>query len=204
MEPNKKSNKGKKQFKLVINSEVVAIILIAALQILLITICNHKINQIQDSRSLSLPVEEASVLDDKTTSKLIEQLKLYNSDPSKMLEIYSTNFDLIARLVGHGYEANVNDIKYLLVLQNILLDNEEGYCTYKVDNVDQILYFKHIDVNNEDSIVMIWLPYHEIKGLWVIPFMGMIILILIFVLFNLIVLKYQRATLKNYNTIRRI
>jgi hypothetical protein len=190
--------------RLLFNPEIISIIIIAAFVILMINICDKKINQMEDSKDLCLPIDSSSTLDEDEENQIIEQLQLYNPNISKMAEVYSTDFNMITRICGKDYNISPNDIKDFEILDNILLDNDRGYCTYENGNVDQIVYFQHITVYDEDAIAIIWLPYHKVTNLWLISFIGYIILILIFTLFNLVVLKYQKTTLKTYNTIRRI
>lgn len=136
-----KKDKSKRGISCGLTTELVFAILIA-ICIIGNTFIYHTINDYQINRydsTLFVPHEYIN----QNNEELEEMIREYHPDPSRMIEIYNTNFDLQSRIIiDENPDAVYNNIKDYPDLIKYFIDNKEGHAYYlNNDNTETDFYF---------------------------------------------------------------
>ena len=200
---SKKSKKSKKKNKY-FTFETCIIYMIAICVIAMINLSNYKINEIFASQQESLLSRDISTNDihDELENAIIE----FRPDLCKMIEIYSLDFDQLLKMEFNPDQEkdNNNDIQDYPKLMNLLSNNTEGHTTIRTENEEEDVYFRQIELSNgQKCIMIIYMTRPIVEHLWIISFLGYIILILVFILLIYSYHQRQFEAIKYYKSLSK-
>lgn len=188
-----------------INFQIVIIILISICIVCLMSLSNYKINKIFESHRESLLTTEfgSSELNEKLADAIIE----FRPDMCKMIEIYSTDFDLIMKMKfdpSDDRENNDPAIENFPELMNLLRINNEGNTTIRTEDEEEDVYFRHVTLSSgEECVIIIYMTRTLVKHIWLINFLGYFTLLLVFVLLIHSMHLRQKDTINYYKMISK-
>lgn len=158
--------------------DTVIIILIAACIVGMIQASNYKIDEIFNSHRESLLVRDNE--EDDISDEFAAQLLEFRPDSCKMIEIYSQDLELVMRMQFIEEHEHAGNLKDYPELMELLKTHQEGHTTIRTEDDETDIYFRweHTVKTETPILTMVYMSRPIVKNLWIIPFLGYMILIM--------------------------
>jgi hypothetical protein len=176
----------------------IIVIAIAVCIVAMINVANSKINEIYDAHKSSLMMNDVS--DTGVSEVLSDQIEMYRPGTCKMIEVYNGDLTLLFRIQFN--EDNITeygDLNDYPELKELLQNHKEGSTTITTDDEEEDIYFRWTKTDTgEDRLAIIYMTTKIVKNVWVISFLGYIVLILVFILLIRMRLHSHSSSIKRY------
>lgn len=185
------------------NFDTIIVVLIAICIIGMINASNYKIEEIFQSHRESLLVRDINGED--ISEEFAEQLYAFRPDTCKMIEIYSADFQLRLRMQFAEKHEHIDSFDDFPELKALLLAHEEGHTTIRTADEEEDVYFrwtKTVD-SGELCLTIVYMSRPIVKNLWIIPFLGYMVLILTFIMLIRIRLIEHNDRIKQYDELAK-
>lgn len=183
--------------------DTIIIILIGVCIVGMIQASNYKIDEIFNSHRESLLVRDN--VEDNISDELAAQLLEFRPDSCKMIEMYSKDLDLVLRMQFIDDHIHDDNIKNYPELVEILQTHTEGHTTIRTEDDETDIYFRweHTVQTETPVLTMVYMSRPIVKNLWVISFLGYLILIMVGILLLRNRLVQSHADIKRYQELSR-
>lgn len=184
--------------------ETLIVILIAGCMVFLINFTNNKLAEFAqlEQEAILINQDPNNPVYDQLASEIIEYRACC---PYKMIEVYTSNFDLMMTLQFINKEIETVNLHDYSELIEILSSHQEGQTSIMTGNdkdVKQDIYFKWISGSDgQKYLIITYSYYHPVDNLWVFNFVGYLVIVLVFGLLILLRIRRYSDKINQYQSL---
>lgn len=191
----------RKRFKF--NIEIPIVILIAGLILVLMRFADNKLNELIISDTEVLFMEENYDPNDLIHEEFANRIADFRPDVSKMIEMYTDDFELLVRVQFDDNEVGFEDsIKSYPELTELLATNSDGFTIMNIDDSIEYIYFKWSEsVNGDRFLFIVYTNKPVVKDFWIFHALCYTILVLVGILLMKLSLSSHRTRIEYYQSL---
>lgn len=212
------SNNNKRRFVSMNNKRKRSNIRIETIIVLIIATCMiFLMNFMQEKLSDFAQLEQETLLinhdpNNPIHAELAKKIIQYRPGPYKMIEIYTSDLEIMMTLQFDQTVKYDTDIKKYPELIDLFQKNLEGHTQLIFGEKEEDIYFKWTEGENGNKyLIVVYASRHPVKNLWTFNFICYIVLILVFFLlirlhmgsFNEKINQYKKMSDDVHSRVRR-